>query len=246
MSNVNLKFDALLFDMDGTLVQNTVLMPLAFQKGFAAHGMHIETDPWRASGCTDWEVMDLFLSDFPELSPEQREDLKEKIAVDVKAAIFDLLQQQGLEALPGAPELIKKLVSLGIYPGLLTGNMEDIVAPKLKAAGMDRENFRYGGFGDHCPKRVDAARKALASVEAFFGHPMDPGRVLIIGDTPKDIACARQVGASVLAVSTGRYNDEQLLEHDPDFILKDLSDPEAFLEIIGYSNNRGSGDNSGS
>ena len=237
MDNVNesgLKFDALLFDMDGTLVQNAVLMPQAFQKGFARHGMNIELVPWRGSGCTDWEVMDLFLADFPELSAERKEDLKEELAVDIKAVIYELLGEQGLKALPGAPELIKKLVSLEIYPGLLTGNMEDIVAPKLKAAGMDRNDFFYGGFGDHSPKRVDAAKKALASAEAFFGHPVDPARTLIIGDTPRDIACARQIGAAVLAVATGRFDEADLLEHDPDFILRDLSDPAGFLEIIGY------------
>ena len=126
-------------------------------------------------------------------------------------------------------------MDLGITPGLLTGNMEEIVGPKLTAAGLKREDFPYGGFGDRCPKRVDAANKALASASAWLGRPIDPSRALIIGDTPNDIACARAVGAAVLAVPTGRYTEEQLLEHDPDFILKDLTDPNGFLEVIGYT-----------
>ena len=55
------RFDALFFDMDGTLVENGVLMPAAFQQGFAEHGLKIEINPWKGSGCTDWEVMDRYL-----------------------------------------------------------------------------------------------------------------------------------------------------------------------------------------
>ena len=186
------------------------------------------------SGCTDWEVMDRHLAEFPELNNEQKEALKEKIAPDVKKIVIEQVRTQGLKAEPGAPQLIQKLVELGISPGLLTGNMEEIVGPKLEAAGMKREDFPYGGFGDYCPKRVDAANKALRSAEAWFGHPIDPARALIIGDTPNDIACARAIGAAVLAVPTGRFSMEDLLAHDPDFLLKDLSDPDGFLEVIGY------------
>ena len=226
------RFDALFFDMDGTLVENGVLMPAAFQEGFAKHGLKIEIDPWKGSGCTDWEVMDRYLADFPELSSEQKEELKEIIAPDVKHIVIDRVREQGLKALPGASELIQKLIALGIIPGLLTGNMEEIVGPKLKAAGMDRKDFPYGGFGDHCPNRADAARKALESASLYYGHPIEPSRALIIGDTPNDIACARAVGAKVLAVASGKYSMDELLEHDPDFLLKDLSDPNGFIEIL--------------
>lgn len=228
-------FDALFFDMDGTLVENGVLMPGAFQQGFANQGLHIETNPWKASGCTDWEVMDRYLSGFPELSEAQKEELKEKIAPDVKKIVIERVKAQGLKALPGTRELISELVKLGIHPGLLTGNMEDIVGPKLEAAGLKREDFPYGGFGDHCAKRVDTANKALDSASAFLGYRIDPSRALVIGDTPNDIACARAIGAAVLAVATGVFSEEQLAEHHPDFLLRDLCDTSAFLKAIGYT-----------
>ena len=225
-------FDALFFDMDGTLVQNGVLMPGAFQQGFRALGLPIEIEPWRGSGCTDWEVLEIYLSNFPEYSTEEKEALKEKIAPEVKRSVMESLRQQGLKALPGAAELIQKLKSLGITPGLLTGNMEDIVAPKLEAAGMSRSDFPYGGFGDHSPKRADAAGKALKSASAYFGREIAPERALIIGDTPNDIACARAVGAKVLAVPTGRFSREELLKYGPDYILNDLTEHEEFVNII--------------
>lgn len=228
-------FDALFFDMDGTLVENGSLMPGAFQQAFANHGMQIVIDPWKGSGCTDWEVMDRYLADFPELTEDQKEELKVKIAADAKKIVIEQVRTVGLKALPGAPELIKKLVGLGIRPGLLTGNMEEIVTPKLEAAGMDRADFSYGGFGDYSPKRVITAQKALDSASAFLGYTLDPSRALVIGDTPNDIACARGIGAKVLAVATGRFSTEDLSEYAPDFILSDLKDPDAFLKIIAYA-----------
>ena len=56
---------------------------------------------------------------------------------------------------------------------------------------------------------------------------------LIIGDTPNDISCARAVGAKALAVATGKFSIEELREHQPDFLLPDLTDIAGFLEIIG-------------
>lgn len=228
------QFDALFFDMDGTLVENTKLMPAAFQKAFAIFGYDISIDPWRGSGCTDYEVMDIYLSDYP-LTDEQKTELKDQIGKKVQELVINEVQSGELKALPGTAELIRKLNEAGVKPGLLTGNMEAIVGPKLKSAGMSRESFYYGGFGDHSPRRAVTAARALASAEKFLGHEIDPVRALVIGDTPNDIACARAVGASVLAVATGRYSEADLQEYKPDFLLPDLKDHEQFFKIIGIS-----------
>ncbi len=227
-------FDAVFFDMDGTLVENSRLMPAAFQEGFAAVGYPISIDPWRGSGCTDYEVMDKYLDDYP-FSNEQKEEIKEKIAAEVRHIVIDKVKKESLGALPGVVELIRKLNETGIRPGLLTGNMEAIVKPKLEAAGMMRSDFYYGGFGDHSPNRPETARKALASAAEYFGRDIDPARSLIIGDTPNDIACARAVKARVLAVATGRFSMEELEKYQPDFLFPDLSDHTAFFKILGIS-----------
>ena len=225
-------FDALFFDMDGTLVENSSLMPAAFKQGFAEAGYEISIDPWRGSGRTDYEILDIYLGDFG-LPDEKKEQVKEEIAETIRKIVIGRVEENGLKALPGTVELIEKLNELKLYPGLLTGNMEVIVAPKLKAAGMKREDFLYGGFGDHSTCRADTARKALESASAFLGHEADPERCLVIGDTPNDIACARAIGAKVLAVATGRFSTEDLQEYEPDFLLPDLTDLPAFLRIIG-------------
>ena len=58
-------------------------------------------------------------------------------------------------------------------------------------------------------------------------------RCLVIGDTPNDISCARAVGAKALAVATGKFSIEELREHQPDFLLPDLTDIPGFLKMIG-------------
>ncbi len=225
-------FDAVFFDMDGTVVENSRLMPGAFKDAFALFGYEISLDPWRGSGCTDYEVMDKYLVDYP-LSDEQKTDLKEKIAAEVRRAVIRKLQLEPLNALPGVADIIRRMNESGPKPGLLTGNMQEIVGPKLEAAGLKREDFHYGGFGDHSPCRAETARRALVSASEFLGREILPERALVIGDTPNDIACARAVGAKVLAVATGRFSVEQLGEYQPDYLLPDLRDAQAFFEIIG-------------
>ncbi len=225
-------FQALFFDMDGTLVDNSHLMTAAFQKVFESFGYPIQIDPWRGSGCTDYEVMDKYLADYP-LSDEQKDELKEKIAAGVRSVVIEKVRKESLRALPGTVDLIRELNEAGIRPGLLTGNMEAIVAPKLEAAGMKRSDFYYGGFGDHSPNRPETARRALASASEYFGHEIDPAHSLIIGDTPNDIACARAVNARVLAVATGSFTAEELGRYQPDFLLPDLCDHTAFFKILG-------------
>ena len=229
-------FDAVFFDMDGTIVENSRLMPGAFKEAFALFGYEISLAPWRGSGCTDYEVMDKYLVDYP-LSEAEKNELKEKIAAEVQRIVIAKVRQEGLKALPGVTNLIHLLNEKGFRPGLLTGNMEVIVGPKLESAGLKRDDLYNGGFGDHSDCRAETARRALESASGFLGRKLEPSRGLVIGDTPNDIACARAVGAKVLAVATGRYSTAELQEYQPDYLLSDLSDPQKFFDIIGDPSN---------
>ena len=225
-------FDAFFFDMDGTLVESKSLARAAFYEGFVKAGYEISLDPWPYTGRTDNDIIEEFLDDF-RLTGDRRKEVKDVVVDQMIRCIIRWVDEKGLKALPGITELVAKLNELKLYPGLLTGNLEAIVEPKLKAAGLKREDFAYGGFGDDSTCRADTARKALASASEFLGHAVAPERCLVIGDTPNDIACARAVGAKVLAVATGKFTVEALQEHQPDFLLPDLSDIPAFFRIIG-------------
>ena len=64
------------------------------------------------------------------------------------------------------------------------------------------------------------------------GGAFDYADVVVIGDTPSDVACANAVGAVPVAVATGTYSVEVLRSTGAPFVLEDLSDTEGFMRMI--------------
>src|SRR4029079_15724715 len=86
--------------------------------------------------------------------------------------------------------------------GLVTGNYARAVPLKLRAVGIDPAQFVVGAFGDDAPTRPELVRLAIDRWRARGAHP-DPARVVVIGDTPRDVDCARKNGCRSVAVATG-------------------------------------------
>jgi phosphoglycolate phosphatase-like HAD superfamily hydrolase len=64
------------------------------------------------------------------------------------------------------------------------------------------------------------------------GRPIDPRNVVVVGDTPHDVACARAHGCRCLAVATGTFSREKLAGCEPDLLVDDLTGTEAILDWI--------------
>ena len=78
-----------------------------------------------------------------------------------------------------------------------------------------------------------------ARLRQRFGQATQEREIVVVGDTPRDIACARAGGARAVAVATGNFTREQLAQHRPDVLLDDLSDTEAVLgALLQYSTSR--------
>ena len=139
--------------------------------------------------------------------------------------------------LPGVAALLDELVRRDRALGLVTGNLPRIAEAKLAAAGVWEPFARYGeiigGFGDASAARNDLPPLALTVAARVLGRAVAPSAAIIIGDTPHDIVCARANGLRAIAVTTGRYNAEQLRAHAPDLLLPDLTDHERVLAFIG-------------
>ncbi len=139
--------------------------------------------------------------------------------------------------LPGVAALLDELVRRDRALGLVTGNLPRIAEAKLAAAGVWAPFARYsaiiGGFGDASAERNDLPPLALAVAATVLGAPVAPSDAIIIGDTPHDITCAKANGLRALAVTTGRYNAEQLRAYEPDLLLPDLGDHARVLAFIG-------------
>jgi phosphoglycolate phosphatase-like HAD superfamily hydrolase len=73
---------------------------------------------------------------------------------------------------------------------------------------------------------------ATRRAHALVGYPFAPTEVVVIGDTPHDIDCARAFGAMAVAVTTGRYTRDELLADRPDHLFDDLGDVERVLAAV--------------
>jgi phosphoglycolate phosphatase-like HAD superfamily hydrolase len=92
--------------------------------------------------------------------------------------------------------------------------------------------FKTGAFADDHEERDQIAAIARQRGNELLGRNLQGEEVLVIGDTPLDIQCARAIGAKVLAVATGGYTTRELEAHTPDWLVPDLSaiKPELLVE----------------
>jgi phosphoglycolate phosphatase-like HAD superfamily hydrolase len=134
-------------------------------------------------------------------------------------------------AYPGVEALLAKLAGAGVRQTVVTGNLAAIARHKLEAGGLIPPiEPDFGGYGDSAADRAAVARVALDRLSGAGWQP-DPGEVWIVGDTPRDLACARAVGVRCALVATGRRPLEELAGLGADIVLPDLSDPRPLLSL---------------
>ena len=133
----------------------------------------------------------------------------------------------------GVPELLDALEARDdIMLGLLTGNLEVGAMGKLRAVGVDPARFRVGAYGsdhEHRPELPAIAQRRACRMLGIELHGRD---VIVIGDTPADIACGRSIGARAIGVATGRYGVDELHAHGPAAVFADLTDTSAVVDAI--------------
>lgn len=135
------------------------------------------------------------------------------------------------KANPGTLELLQILQSHGIHLGVLTGNVEEIGWMKLQAAGL-KEYIEFGSFGNMAMKRVDLIEIARQRYNEKFSEKRPITDFVIIGDTPKDIACARDGGIQVIAVATGKPTFDDLANEKPDLLVETLEETDKILDFL--------------
>lgn len=224
---------ALLFDIDGTLLdpmgEGSGLMRQALLEVFGVTGP-IET--YDMAGKTDWSII-TDLMRLAGLAEDQIEAGRERAFAAYAQQMAAAIPHLRMQLLPGVPHLLARLAKDERFLlGLVTGNVREAVPHKLIAAGIDPALFGFGAFGSEHIDRNQLPALALDRLRALNGYEVSPGDVLVIGDTPHDIACARHAGVKVLCVATGTYDWAALAAFAPDFLLHDLSDIPAVMDIL--------------
>lgn len=225
----------LLFDIDGTLIHSNGagkrVLALALQEVFGTTG---PIDSYNMGGKTDKRIVTDLLS-AAAIPPAEITALLPELFKRMVAHGQTLFEKGNGSAAP-CPGVIPLLQTLqGRYDailGLVTGNIEPIAPLKIAAAGLDPTQFRVGAYGSHHIDRDQLPAIAMQQATeltnlVFAGH-----NTIVIGDTPLDIQCARAVGATAIAVATGRYSTTTLKQYHPDILLDNLADTTAVLQQL--------------
>jgi len=226
------------FDIDGTLLDTGGAGWAALQSAFAeTFSVPVDQIPEVSlAGAVD---SGLFLELHRELIEGLENATVSEVAVDQIYPRYVEILERNLRSnqfnprlLTGAEALVKTCASLdGVTNALITGNILEGARAKLDRFGL-WEQFQFGGFGCDAPIR-DAVAIAAVKRAQERGERGDPSTWWVLGDTPKDIACARAAGLRVAAVSTGGASTDELADANPDVLLTDLSDCEQVLNILG-------------
>ncbi len=148
----------------------------------------------------------------------------EEILVLMRQSVLEQRERMSVTVMPGVLSMLAYLKSRGKRLGVATGNLEQIGWLKIEIAGL-RDWFTFGGFSDRHAVRSEMIAQALAVGQLTGTH----AKVCVIGDTPSDIAAAKANSLPTIAVATGVYSYQALLQHQPEVCTTTL---EALLETV--------------
>jgi phosphoglycolate phosphatase len=214
---------AILFDIDGTLIETGGAGAVAWRQAFEElYGVPADIGEFTDAGMTDPEVGRVTFERVIGRKPSERE-LARVLARRSTLLPRAVEESKGYRVMPGVPELLPRLVELGYLLGLTTGGVESAAHIKLERAHLNRY-FHFGGYGSDSPDRVELTRRALERASNILGRRLTHDEVLVVGDTPKDIAAAHGADVVGVGVATGHFSTEQLSEAGADYVLDTLEE----------------------
>ena len=212
--------DAYLFDIDGTLLRSRdrIHMDSVAASVRRVTGLEITLSGVTIHGSTDTAI----LRDACELAgipPEVVEEHTEAILEAMRSIVAERRHELDLIRMPGVEDVLRHLARRNALLGVATGNLEMIGWIKIETAGL-REWFKFGGFSDRFPVRSELVGQAAAKARELGSG----AKICVVGDTPRDIAAAHANQLPVIAVATGSYSFDELLEHKPQVCASSLAD----------------------
>lgn len=223
----------ILFDIDGTLIRShgagRASLVAALKELFGTAG---PIDSYHMSGKTDARIVTDLLTAIG-LAPREIEVKLPQVYARMAEKGRTIFWEKEIAPCPGVDTLLPKLQRQeNVILGLLTGNASLTAPLKLKAAGINSDQFRVGVYGSESVDRNALPAIAAKRAESLTGTAVDGKNMVIIGDTPADIMCARAGRATAVAVASGWHAAPTLEKYQPDYLLNDLRDTERVLDIL--------------
>ena len=227
-----------LFDIDGTLLgtdgagRRAIHRALLDETGTAGPIEH-----YRFDGKTDPQIIGELLALAGHAGARDRaciDAVCRRYVEHLRAELDKPTQTTTL--MPGTRELLGALESHEAagraLVGLVTGNLASGAALKLRSAGLDPGRFRVGAYGSDSARRADLPAVAAERAAALTGRAVRGSDVIVLGDTPDDVACGRPIGARCVAVATGFYDVAALRAAGAAYVFETLADTTRVLDAI--------------
>ena len=226
----------LLFDVDGTLVTSGGVGRRAIELAFERRHGRRDVLSFSFAGMTDKAIarngllaLDKVFACAAELQAEMDATLAFYLGVlEQEAAAAGSIRVH--DGILRALDLAEARPDVAL--GLGTGNLREGARIKLSHAGI-YHRFSFGGFGDDSIDRPEILAAGARRGAVELGLPLPSCRVVVVGDTPKDIAAARAIGAECVAVATGMHSLAELEAHAPTIACQNLDDKRADAVLFG-------------
>jgi len=224
-----------LFDIDGTLLLTAGAGRRAIMAAFREEmGDIAEFGRVRFDGKTDPQIV----AELLEAAGQEEDRRSERVQALCRRYVGFLERELERSTsrptiMPGVHPLLDRLeADRRVVLGLLTGNVAEGAALKLRAGGLDPARFVVGAYGSDAAHRLELPPIAARRAEPFFGRVPGGEEIVIIGDTPADIACGAAIAARAVAVATGSYSTADLAACGPHAVFEDLRDTDRVMEAI--------------
>ncbi len=219
-----------LFDIDGTLVTCGGAGRAAMERAFADEVGRADVLDFSFGGMTDRAIArDGLARAGVEASVAAIDGLIARYLGHLEATVPGA---ERYRVLAGVVRLLDRLAPLAhVALGLGTGNVERGARIKL-ARGALWERFAFGGFGSDAEDRGELLACGARRGASRLGVSVEAARVIVIGDTPRDVAAARAISAEVIAVATGGFTRADLEPHAPDLLVEQLTDARALAYVL--------------
>jgi len=230
-----MKSRLVLFDIDGTILltagagRRAITTALREEVGVVDAFQQVRFD-----GKTDPQIVGELLAAAGHAAPHEAERVEALCRRYVALLEAELAHpESSTTVMPGVHDLLDALEARReVVLGLLTGNVAEGAALKLRAAGLAPARFAVGAYGSDAAHRPDLPAIAARRAESHFGRVPSGHEVVIIGDTPADVACGAPIGARAIAVATGAYTEADLAACGAHAVFADLSDTRRVLAAI--------------
>ncbi len=223
-----------LFDIDGTLLSTDGAAARAFLDALVAvYGTAGPVAEVSFAGKTDPQIAHELMARAgiadDEIEPRLEELWRHYIEnLDMELLTTPVSVYPGVES---CVELVESKADTALL-GLLTGNIQPGAQRKLDASGIGFSRFRTGVFGSDSADRNKLPGIAARRAAAITGVSYAGSDVVVVGDTPADVACGRAFGARTIAVATGTFSYEELSGCGPDYLFHSLQDADAVWRAI--------------